>query len=298
MKHSWKITLILLGMFFLAQLIGLGVLYIYKPVVQQITTPSGELTNITSYNLPYGVEPPQNTTPQINLISIMISLIIAISIMFLLMTFDATIILRYWFLLVITIALGITINAFIFLLPYASYLSLLIALPLAYLKVFKRNMIVHNSTELLIYPGIAAIFVPLLNLWTISILLIVISLYDMYAVWHTGIMQKMAQYQIKTLKVFSGFFIPYRGKQTRPEKRSKKVKMHVAILGGGDVVFPIMVAGVVLRALGWGPAFIVVLGATAALASLFYMAEKGKFYPAMPFISAGCFAALGIIYIL
>ena len=76
-------------------------------------------------------------------------------------------------------------------------------------------MIVHNLTELLVYPGIAVIFVSLLTQWSpiknlilIIFLLILISIYDMWAVWHSGIMQKMAKYQIDTLEIFSGFFIP------------------------------------------------------------------------------------------
>jgi len=77
--------------------------------------------------------------------------------------------------------------------------------------------------------------------------------------------------------------------------KTKTVKVNVAILGGGDVVFPIIVAGVVLRQFSLIPALIVAVCATLALAGLFYISEKGKFYPAMPFISMGCFIALGII---
>lgn len=306
MKHSFKITLILLGMFFLAQLIGIAVLEAYRPEIKQVQDAQGNIINITSYNLPYGMEPPQNNNPKINLATILISLVIAITLMFFLMKFDATIILRYWFFLVITIALGITINSIIFKINYASLIALFLALPLAYIKVFKRNIFIHNTTELLIYPGIATIFVPLLSVWTIIILLILISIYDIYAVWHVGIMQKMAKYQINTLKIFSGFFIPYVSKKERElleklkrnSKDKKKIKVNIAILGGGDIVFPIMVAGVVLRSLGLIPALIIALGATFALGLLFYFSEKGKFYPAMPFISAGCFVALAVAYII
>jgi hypothetical protein len=35
-----------------------------------------------------------------------------------------------------------------------------------------------------------------------------------------------------------------------------------------------------------------------ALLLLFVKAGKDKFYPAMPFISAGCFAGLGIVWAL
>ena len=128
----------------------------------------------------------------------------------------------------------------------------------------------------------------------------------MYAVWHSGIMQKMAKYQIQKVRVFSGFFIPYLGKKERDlisklkasKLKNKKIKAHVAILGGGDVIFPIILAGVVMRSLGIFQAIIISLGATLALAYLLYSSEKGKFYPAMPFISAGCFIALGIAYII
>ncbi|MEK6934027.1 MAG: presenilin family intramembrane aspartyl protease [Nanoarchaeota archaeon] len=312
MKHTWKITFLLLIMFFITQLIGLAILNAYAPEIKQAKDDKGNIINITDHNLPYGLEPPQDNDPKINLISILISLVIAITILFFFMKFGAIVIIRYWFFFVIILALGITINAPMLSLKYSSLISLFIALPLAYFKVFKRSIIVHNFTELLIYPGLAAIFVPLLNIWTIIVLLVVISLYDMYAVWHTGFMQKMAKFQIQQVRVFSGFFIPYIGKKDRNliEKfkqaksklknnlKAKKIKMSVAILGGGDVIFPIVLAGVVLRTLGLIPALIITVGATLALALLFYFSEKGKFYPAMPFISAGCFIALAVAYLI
>jgi len=177
---------------------------------------------------------------------------------------------------------------------------------------------------LLIYPGIASVFVPILNIYTIIVLLILISVYDMWAVWHSGIMQKMARYQIDKLKIFSGFFVPYAGKKTKQkikllrekfrnkkiskkELQSKKFRVNVAILGGGDVVFPIITAGVMLKTFsdkilfgigGLGPALLVIAGATLGLTYLFFFSEKKKFYPAMPFISAGIFAGMILSWII
>lgn len=249
------------------------------------------------------MDPPQDIKPKSSLVSIIIALAIAIVLMILLMRFNAEKFLRLWFFLVVIIALGITLTAALPKFTAASFIAILVALPLAYFKVFKRNIIIHNLTEVMIYPGIAAIFVPLVTITTAIILLILISLYDMYAVWHTGFMQRMARYQIKTLKIFSGFFIPYMNSKDRTgikkQAGSKKsVKVSVAILGGGDVVFPIILAGVVMQQLSFWYGFIVSVGATLALAVLFYMSEKGKFYPAMPFISIGCFLALGIAYLI
>ncbi|MEI6850045.1 MAG: hypothetical protein WCK29_03325, partial [archaeon] len=129
------------------------------------------------------------------------------------------------------------------------------------------------------------------------------------AVWHSGVMQKMAKYQIKTLKIFSGFFIPYLGKKERDmvnqaklsksmKLKNKKIKVNIALLGGGDIVFPMILAGVVLRTLDWQHALLIPFGALLGLAYLFYRSEKGKFYPAMPFITVGCFIALAIAYLI
>jgi hypothetical protein len=79
----------------------------------------------------------------------------------------------------------------------------------------------------------------------------------------------------------------------KSELKNKKVKANVAILGGGDVVFPIITAGVMLVQFGFLAALFVIIGATLGISYLLFVAEKKKFYPAMPFISAGIF--LGIL---
>lgn len=308
MKHSIKVTLLLLALFLATQLIGLFVVNFYSPQIISQADLNGTITNITTYNLPYGMDPPQGIKPETTLYSIIFALVFAVILMLILMKYHAEIFLRIWFFIVVALALGITFNAFILSvssIAYSSIIAIIVALFFAYLKIFKRNILVHNATELLIYPGIAVIFVPLLNLWTIVLLLVLISIYDIYAVWHAGFMQKMAHYQIKTLRLFSGFFVPYLGarerellKKAKGKAKSKKVKVNVAILGGGDVVFPIIMAGVVFRALGLIPALLIVLGETLALAGLFYASKKGKFYPAMPFITAGCFVGLVIAYLI
>jgi len=290
-------------MFLLAQLLGIFVVSKYAP---------------DTAVLPYGMEPPEDIEPRSAwdlVLSFAIAFSVVVILMLVLTKYKAETFLRLWFFVVVSLAMGITINAVLLKIQYASLLSLVIALPLAFYKIFKRNLIVHNLTELLVYPGIGAIFVIMLLSWTkapllaIVIIFILISLYDMYAVWHSGFMQKMAQYQIQKLKVFTGFFVPYLGKRQKQilkkaakfkskKQKEKKIKVGVAILGGGDVVFPIILAGIVLIQMGLIPALLITLGATIALAGLFYLSEKGKFYPAMPFITIGCFVGLGVARLL
>ncbi len=127
----------------------------------------------------------------------------------------------------------------------------------------------------------------------------------MWAVWHSQIMQKMAKFQINKLRIFTGFFVPYISKKTRQrikkmkksELKKKKIKVNVAILGGGDIVFSIIAAGVLLKTLGLFSALFVVAGATLGLGYLFFFSEKKKFYPAMPFITIGIFVGIILSYL-
>jgi len=314
MKHNIKITLILLVMFIVTQLIGLAVIHAYNsPKQVQIYNETTKIyENITiNQTIPYGFQPPEEIKPVEALPSILISIVVAIALVFLLMTLKATWFLRAWFFVVVTIGISIALNSFLILAgvdyKYSYLIVLIVALPFSFYKIFKQDILIHNLTELLIYPGIAAVFVPILNLWTIIILLVLISIYDIYAVWHSGFMQKMAKFQINNLKVFGGFFVPYIPKELRDKLKSakgklkgkmKKVKISLAILGGGDVIFPIITAGVVYVSKGLFPALLVTLFATIALFILFMFSEKGKFYPAMPFITAGLLVGIGLGYLI
>jgi presenilin-like A22 family membrane protease len=306
-KHNWKITLLLLSMFLLTQFIGLYVIN-SDPFHIKVVEANGTVATVPNPDLSW-IEPPtvtQESDFTAYLGSVIFAFIIAIFILFLLTKFKIDIILRVWFFVVVAIALFITFNA-IFpkqILLNSLYFTIpaaLAALTLSFIKIFRKNFFVHNFTELLIYPGIATIFVPILNVWSVIVLLVIISIYDIWAVWHSGIMQKMAKYQINKLKVFSGFFVPYISRKVRKQLRKmkksklkkKKVRVNIAILGGGDVIFPIITAGVMLRVLGLMSAIFIVMGATLGLALLLIFSEKKKFYPAMPFITAGI--AVGII---
>ena len=303
-------------MFLVTQFIGLYVVNFYSP----IKIINGELVEKTSVDLPYGMQPPEvkedKEYAQV-FMSIIFAFVIAIVLVFLLTKFNVDFVIRLWFFVVVSIALGIAFNSIVPSIPFQIIIITLIAGIFSFFKIYMKNLYIHNLTELLIYPGIAAVFVPLLTLWSMILLLIVISIYDMWAVWHSGFMQKMAKYQINKLNLFSGFFVPYASKGVREKvklmrqksKNSKKAKkelqkhkfkVNVAILGGGDVIFPIITSGVVMKTVGFGleGALFVTVGATLGLTYLFLNSEKKKFYPAMPFITAGIFIAMLIAWAL
>ncbi|MCF7910401.1 hypothetical protein K9L16_01870 [Candidatus Pacearchaeota archaeon] len=300
MKHNPKIVAILILMFLVTQFIGLYVVNYYLS---------------EENSLPYGLETPEIESdfdyyPIFSMI--IFAFIFAFAILFLLTKFDLSLIMRIWFFIVVILALGISVNTLTGNLKYSSLIALIIAVPLAYFKIFKREIYIHNLTELFIYPGVAAVFVPLLNFYTVFALLILISIYDMWAVWKSGIMQKMAKYQIQSIGVMAGFFVPHLtkkqkidlGRLKKSERKNKKIKANVAILGGGDVIFPIITAGVMLNSAGlFGvsgiySAISVIIGAALGLLYLFLKSEKKKFYPAMPFITLGILVGLAGLWII
>ncbi len=320
MKHKISITLILLSMFVVTQFIGVFVINAYAPTSQVVINPAtGESEIIlTEGSLPFGLQAPQDE-PTPGFLSIVFAFALAFALIFILMKYKWKMIIRLWFFFVVTLSLGIAINAFLkyTTLTSISVIALAIAIPLSFFKIFKPNPYTHNLTELLIYPGIAAVFVPILTPISIIGLLILISIYDMWAVWRSGIMQKMAKFQMSELKIFGGFLVPsvskkvrnqiarikqkYKNKKMPKKIRNKKFKVNLAILGGGDVIFPIITAGVFMWAYpnqvlfginGLIPALFIIGGALIGLTSIFLFSEKGKAYPAMPYITTGIFLGM------
>lgn len=209
---------------------------------------------------------------------------------------------RYGFLAAVFFAIAITLGVYVHFL-----LAAVLAVILAWLKVFRPNFYLHNLTELLIYPGIAIVLIPLLNITSAIILLLMISVYDVYAVRKSKHMIKLAKFQTGN-RAFAGLFIPYNmkmgavenkkaGKRSKKERFSAKDKSKTAILGGGDIAFPLIFSAVVYERFlvrGFMPniAFLIVsiisLTATLSLIYLFVRSEKGRYYPAMPVITIGC----------
>ena len=120
-----------------------------------------------------------------------------------------------------------------------------------------------------------------------------ISVYDAIAVWKTKHMVSLAKFQNES-RVFAGLNIPYLPsvqKNIKKGVKSKKITVtdKIAILGGGDIAFPLLFFGVVLRDFSFVHAIWSLAGATIFLTILLVYSKKEKFYPAMPFLSIGCF---------
>jgi presenilin-like A22 family membrane protease len=292
MKHNVPVTLILVSVFFLAQIVGLFIIQNYVDVAA--TAESGV---IVYEELPLGVERPE-IDAKYSFIYIISAVLIGTVLLLLLIKFKFRRLWKVWYFIAIFIALVIAFNAFM---PtiVAAVLGLLIAL----WKSFKPNVVVHNLSELFIYGGLAVIFVPIMNVFAAIMLLFLISIYDMYAVWKSKHMIKLAQFQSKS-NMFAGFYVPY-GKEikiknnktsVKMSKKAVKVKMKVksAVLGGGDIAFPLLFSGVVFADVGFWT-LVITVTTSIALFGLLTFGKKNRFYPAMPYLTVGCLIGYAII---
>ena len=129
-----------------------------------------------------------------------------------------------------------------------------------------KTPITHNLTELFVYPGLAILFTPHFNVLSISLLLVLIAVYDMFSVWKSKHMIMLAKAQEKA-DMYTGYYLPMD-------------KGHI-FLGGGDIAFPMLFTSVVFHQYGWIAAivpFFMTVGVS-------FIQNKQKYCPAMLVLS-------------
>jgi len=290
MKHTWVVTTSLVVLFLVAQLVGLGITQAY--VDKAATEETGELAWKELPSIAGVKMERPDVEPQVSLWYILFAVIIGTILILLIIRMGKTFLWKAWFFFAIALCLQIALGAFLPALP-----ALLLAILGASLKVFRPNIYVHNLTEIFIYGGLAVIFVPILTPLYAFGLLIALSLYDMYAVWHSKHMVTMAKFQTES-GIFAGLLLPYKLPKGAKTKKVKKKPIKTAVLGGGDIGFPLIFAGTVLVAFGFLQAVIIALGAALSLALLLIYSKKDRFYPAMPFLTAGCVLGYAVMLLL
>ncbi len=290
MKHTLKITLMLVLLFFLSQIVGLAI------TNQYIDHKKTAETGVTAWEeLPYEMERPP-VEESSSFVYILIAVLLGTGLLMLLIKFKKVNLWKFWFFISVVLCLTIALKPFM-----RQEIALTISFVLALFKIVRPNIFVHNITEVFIYGGLAAIFVPIMNLFAVLMLLLLISAYDIYAVWKSKHMVKLAKFQTSS-RVFAGLSIPYKMPKKEAKKKAGKVvkieKIKTAILGGGDIAFPLIFAGVVMKKTGFLTSLIIPIFVSTALLILLIKSKKDRFYPAMPFLSLGCLAGYGFILLL
>jgi presenilin-like A22 family membrane protease len=308
MKHTSKILFVFISLFLLSQVLGMYLLSLSVTGIVQTAngaeviysnTSIGERPDVQGYDV---------------LIYIGIGVLIGTVLLLLIAKFNKVKFWKVWFFLAawmtMSISLGVIFGETFF------WISWILAAILAFVKIKYPHPIIHNLTELLMYSGIGILLVPILTVPVAIILLVIISIYDAYAVWKSKHMVKLAEFTKKT-NLFPGLSLMYRQDKnkttilsgippnhtaSKSELKSehsnhKKSEAKIGVLGGGDVIFPLLFSGAVfthllasgrsqLSSLAFSS--IISLGAAIALTLLFMYGKKDRYYPAMPYITTGC----------
>lgn len=134
----------------------------------------------------------------------------------------------------------------------------------------------NNLLMVLVFSFVAAMVSWLLSPLVVVGVLLAIALYDAWAVWKSGHMQRMA-FSLADAGIIPGIAI-----FVKAEKG-----FDVRLLGGGDVLFLCLVP-LSFVTHGWGLEGIAVLfGMVVSLVWLLFAAKKGVAYPAIPFLFGG-----------
>ena len=144
---------------------------------------------------------------------------------------------------------------------------------------------INNVVMMAMISGLSAVIAVNLDTPMALVFLVAIAVYDAIAVWKLKSMQKMA------LSLIDGGIIPGIAVPKREPMEVEGHKIDVALLGFGDLLVIVVVGGALLRE-GWG--FLPVIGMFGAVIWLFIFSEKGKFYPAVPYIGAGCLIGMAL----
>lgn len=302
MKHTFKVTLLLALIFFVTQVVGLVITKEYVSTNEYIDPETKAVVKqVVSEDLPYNLERPE-IEQSTSYIWITLAVIIGTLLLLLIIKFKKMSLWKLWFFFAVFFSIAIAFAPFT-----GQVIAAFLAFIFALMKVYKPTAILNNFTEIFIYGGLAAIFVPIINLFAAFALLFLISIYDIIAVRHTRHMVKLAKFQAKS-NVFAGLLVPYgKGKGIAAEGKGiihNNEKGRVAVLGGGDIGFPLLFAGAVMKDLmlastetiGFLKTLIIPIFVTFALLYLLVTGEKDKFYPAMPYLAIGC--VLGYLAIL
>ena len=163
----------------------------------------------------------------------------------------------------------------------------------------KPRIWLHNLLIMLSLVSAAVVFGALIAPWTVLLLLLVISIYDIVAV-RFGYMLWMANklFESDTLpafvlpRVMAGWSAALQRSDLRQLAEQKTTEREYAILGGGDIGFPLLLVVSVLFNFGANGAIVTAITSLGGLVLAFWIQQvviKGKPLPALAPISFGGF---------
>ena len=149
--------------------------------------------------------------------------------------------------------------------------SALAAVLLAFGVLKAKIVLLHNIGIILALAGIGAVLGASLKPLAAVILLLVLSFYDIIAVYKTGHMVKLAEDMIKSRAIF-GLVIPQKFQGWKENLKNVRVPGgEFMILGSGDIVMPLLLIASVIGFHGLAYGLIVFLFSSLGLFLTYYL---------------------------
>lgn len=206
---------------------------------------------------------------------------VATALMFLLYRFELTGLIKAWHLS------ALYLTALIF---FSVFFPFLIAAGLATatfaIKHFTKDYWIRNVLETFSYAGAGALFGTMLGVTPALIFIGVLALYDIIAVFLTRHMLDLVEGGLST-GTFTGIIYPKEGSFdtiSTDGEISGDGENKIGIVGGGDIIVPMMFSISLLKLYGLSAAVTSSVFAAAGLGLLIYKAEQDTFYPAIPIV--------------
>ncbi len=210
----------------------------------------------------------------------------------LLYRFKADIIVKLWFLTALFMTTLIFFDAALPVIP-----ALVLTGTVLLLRWQVPDRLLQNLLDTIPFAGAGAFFGSIIGIVPAAILYALLAVYDVIAVRYSGHMVTLARESAAT-DTFMGF--TYTDGPSDPGQVSLEPAdddgSRVGVLGGGDVIVPMLFATALIGPLGPGAALLSMMGAATALYLFMSRLSGEQFYPAIPVVGAGSLAGLAIWY--
>lgn len=159
----------------------------------------------------------------------------------------------------------------VFSLIFSEVIFSTLAAILLVLIVFKRRIVfLHNIGIILAMAGIGSVLGLSLTPVSVVVLLLILSFYDIIAVYKTGHMVKIAEEMIKS-RAISGIVLPQNPKGWTENLARVRPGGEFMILGSGDLIMPLILIASVIGIHGLASGLIVFLFSLLGLSLTYYL---------------------------
>jgi len=233
-------------------------------------------------------------------ITLIISLTIATIIMIILVKYKLSPFIKIWTYIALFISIGVTLSVF-FKAVYVYIITTILVLLFNNIKN-KIGIVIDNAIQFLVIPGLMLIFSPMLDILYATIFMVILSIYDYISVNITRHMIRFAEVSQKTGFIGLKFnYLPIKTGKSNKRINKKSGKTSTAILGGGDLAFPAIFIGSYMdflaKIIPYKPLIFLytsplIVFSTISLYTLFVKSKKGRYYPAIPYLTVGLLIGL------